>query len=270
MTPPWYHQTKFEANHQSFNFHMSHCPHGFSFSHICLVPVPTPILIMSTKSLKILVTKKILLYNKKQNIKLSKNSPKRRWTWTFLKGKAYLQTHDFFIIFQGAMSIPGVSTHMMLHFKDIQKLQSLSPLHPGSFTVCPFKKIPSQKEAGSSSHSHDFSGAKLASNFGGVKSSAKNFCCKIVCFNQATPWHHDNVAGSWNAIPLTSVVQSHSAHLSTGTGTWEFPIRKGDTWKTKPFLGCQNGTYPECILQLSELQIIPKQQETEWHVALNP
>jgi len=81
--------------------------------------------------------------------------------------------------------------------------------------------------------------------------------CKIgIVSKQATPWHHDNVADSWNAIPLTSVVQSHSTHLSTGTGIPEKILhwKKETHEKTTPLLGCQNGR----ILQLSELQIIPK------------
>lgn len=102
-----------------------------------------------------------------------------------------------------------------------------------------------------------------SNNVGGVLLNAKNFfvAAKSAFFsNQATPWHHDNVADSWNAIPLTSVVQSHSTHLSTGTGIPEKILhwKKETHEKTTPLLGCQNGTYPECILQLSELQIIPK------------
>ena len=40
----------------------------------------------------------------------------------------------------------------------------------------------------------------------------------FVVSNQATPWHRDTFADSWNAIPLTSVDQSHSAHLAIQGG----------------------------------------------------
>lgn len=124
------------------------------------------------------------------------------------------------------MSIPGVVPIWCSVSKRYQKLQkkNVSRLHPGSLTVCPFKNTISKGSAGSNLPKNPslFRGDVMASNnVGGVFLNAKNFfvAAKSDFFSkQATPWHHDNVADSWNAIPLTSVVQSHSTHLSTGTG----------------------------------------------------
>ena len=109
----------------------------------------------------------------------------------------------------------------------------------------------------------------MASNFG-----AKKFRrCKIGIFsNQATPWHRDNVADSWNAIPLTSVVQSHSAHLATGTkdgeygaGTCEYSIGKRRHMKNlQTFLGVPKMVDTRSVsCNCQNYRLSQKQQETE-------
>ena len=105
------------------------------FSHF-LVPVPTPIFELPPSEDHV---------NKKSENSSDKKKIALQLTKTPLnmdrapQGKAYLQTHDFFIIFEGAMPIPGVSTHMMLRFKDIPKTpKKVSLLYTLEvFTVCP-------------------------------------------------------------------------------------------------------------------------------------
>ena len=172
------------------------------------------------------------------------------------------------------MSIPGVVPIWCSVSKRYQKLKQTKCLSftPWKFNCLPLLKIPSQKDPPDRTYpkTHDFfRGDVMASNFG-----AKKFRrCKIGIFsNQATPWHRDNVADSWNAIPLTSVVQSHSAHLSTGQSyPRKFSIGKRRHMKNQTFLGVPKMVDTRSVsCNCLHYRLSQKQQETEWLVALNP
>ena len=259
MTPPWY------------NFHMSHCPHGFSFSHMFFLSSRSPFPIfelppsedhVNQKSEKF--SDKNLLYcftTKKTIHKTLRKLTKTPLNMDLPKKEAGLSSdawnfHNFWGCYDCYVNSRG-GTHMMLHFKDIQKLH-------GSLTVCPFRKYNPKRKADRLQKPILFRGEN-DKNFWGWNLRPR-ISAGIVCFNQATPWHHDNVADFWNAIPLTSVVQSHSAHLATGAvmscdtaGTWDILHWKRRHMKEKQtFLGVPKWYIPGVYLAIVRIADYPK------------
>ena len=136
---------------------------------------------MSTQSLKILVTKKYCFTTKKTRHKTLQKLTKTALNMDLPRRKGLSSDSWFFIIFEGAMSIPGV-VPIWCSISKIYENSKVSLLYTREVSqFAPLKNYHLKRKPDRLHKPIIFQGEN-DKNFGGVKSSAKNFCRNRIFF----------------------------------------------------------------------------------------